>query len=564
MKPAMFPRTTLATLLALALTACGGGGSGGSSSGGGNSGGGNTDTDYTKTITSATGAAETRLACNQGAGANAACDLRMYQIMVEAFANGDDSINYNVGYGPSNHKGDLQGIIDSLDYIKSLNVNAIWLTPIFDSCKGQTGDDKLAATGYFACDYYNVDPNFGSNAKLKELVDTAHAKGLYVFLDGVFGHTSSKGVINPSPTGLLPDFLSTSSNICSVNSSQKCIDYSSANSIAFFKELASYYVTQYGIDGWRLDQAYQVPTTVWNTIRTAVEAAAKARKDAGERWGTLGYMVGEVWDNQTNIANNGYGSAATPALKSNFNFPLRYGVVQALAVEEKGTKADPTQLYASWNDGSAYPDFAMPNLMIGNHDLVRFGDLLQRGGLGNPGETNYLLRHQAAFSFLAANSGPVTIYYGDEIGDQVDGFAAKVSDTTCASQGLCDDHVARSTGKIEGVTAGFTPSTQQTTLKNYVTKLMALRETHPALAKGARTHLYSDRSVYVDLKSTSNDKVLYLLNAGTVNAKITVNSDVIGGSGDLTDLMDGNTVSLSGTTYTINVPALSGRLLSVQ
>ncbi len=560
MKPAIFPRTTLATLLALALTACGGGGS--SSSGGNN--GGNTDTSYTKTITSASGTAESRLACNQGSGASAACDLRMYQIMVEAFVNGDDSINYNVGYGPSNHKGDLQGIIDSLDYIKSLNVNAIWLTPIFDSCKGQTSDDKLAATGYFACDYYTVDPNFGSNAKLKELVDTAHAKGLYVFLDGVFGHTSSKGVINPSPTGLLPDFLSASNTTCTVSSTQKCIDYSSDNSIAFFKELASYYVTQYGIDGWRLDQAYQVPTTAWNTIRTAVEAAAKARKDAGETWGTLGYMVGELWSGQDYIASAGYGTTTTPALKSNFNFPLRYGVVQALAVEESGTKKDPTQLYASWNDGSAYPDFAMPNLMIGNHDLVRFGDLLQRGGLGNPGETNYLLRHQAAFSFLAANSGPITVYYGDEIGDQVDGFSTQVSSSTCASQGLCDDHVARSTGKIEGVTDGFTPTTQQSTLKTYVTQLMALREAHPALAKGARTHIYSDSSIYVDLKSTSSDKVLYLLNAGTVDAKITLNSDVIGGTGDLTDLVDSSTVSLSGTTYTITVPALSGRLLSVE
>lgn len=104
------------------------------------------------------------------------------------FVNGDDTINYDVGYGPSTHKGDLQGIINSLDYIKSLNVNALWLTPVFDSCAATVTDKKLAATGYFACDYFNVDPKFGTNAKLKELVDAAHAKGLYVFLDGVFGH----------------------------------------------------------------------------------------------------------------------------------------------------------------------------------------------------------------------------------------------------------------------------------------------------------------------------------------------------------------------------------------
>ncbi|MGR5541800.1 alpha-amylase family glycosyl hydrolase, partial [Vibrio campbellii] len=59
--------------------------------------------------------------------------LRTYQIMVESFVNGDDSIGHGTGYGTSHHKGDLQGIIDSLDYIESLGVNAIWLTPIFHS-----------------------------------------------------------------------------------------------------------------------------------------------------------------------------------------------------------------------------------------------------------------------------------------------------------------------------------------------------------------------------------------------------------------------------------------------
>lgn len=69
----------------------------------------------------------------------AACNLRTYQVMVESFVDGDSAANYGVGYGPSGHNGDLQGIIDSLDHIKSLNVNAIWLTPVFDSCAGQGG-----------------------------------------------------------------------------------------------------------------------------------------------------------------------------------------------------------------------------------------------------------------------------------------------------------------------------------------------------------------------------------------------------------------------------------------
>ena len=48
----------------------------------------------------------------------AACGLRMYQVMVESFVDGDPNRNYNAGYGTSHHKGDIRGIINSLDYIQ--------------------------------------------------------------------------------------------------------------------------------------------------------------------------------------------------------------------------------------------------------------------------------------------------------------------------------------------------------------------------------------------------------------------------------------------------------------
>lgn len=79
---------------------------------------------------------------------------------------------------------------------------------------------------------------------------------------------------------------------------------------------------QYGIDGWRLDQAYQVPVPAWEEIRTAVEQAAADRAAGGETWGTLGYMVAEVWDgNQNNFVDKIYGTAAGPGLKSSFELP---------------------------------------------------------------------------------------------------------------------------------------------------------------------------------------------------------------------------------------------------
>jgi cyclomaltodextrinase len=484
-----------------------------------------------------------------------ACNLRIYQVMVESFADGDGSANYGVGYGPSRHNGDLQGIIDSLDHIKSLNVNAIWLTPVFDSCAGQGGDDKLDATGYFACDYFNVDPNFGSNAQLKKLVDGAHQLGLYVFLDGVFGHVNKVGVSKPSPEGRQPALTSGGAGYPG-----QLVDYSKPESLAYFKEVARYWVEQYGIDGWRLDQAYQLNLDEWRAIRREVEQASATRKAAGQQWGTLGYMVGEVWKGADDIRAEAYGSSDNPALSSAFDFPLRYGIVQALAVEESGKGGQGASvLDASWNKVENYPSHAMANLMLGNHDLVRFGDLLERGHF-NPAE--YWQRHKAAFSFLAARSGPITLYYGEEFGDEVPGFAAKVSGD-CVAQGLCDDHVARSDGKVPAVT-GFVPGSEQAELKEWLAQLLAMRAAHPALYQGERVKLVADGSLYGDIKQTAGEQVVYLLNLSTTALSYNLPAGKLRSGSALVDLQSGESLAIGGSSVTVELPPLSGRFLRLQ
>jgi len=124
-------------------------------------------------------------------------DLRIYQINVESFVDGSRLHNANNAWGPSSHKGDLRGIIKALPYIKDLGMNAIWLTPIFES----KGDTKTDGTGYYPTNYFKIDPKFGTLEDAKELVKRAHALNLYVFLDGVFGHHKAE-LISSSPSGL--------------------------------------------------------------------------------------------------------------------------------------------------------------------------------------------------------------------------------------------------------------------------------------------------------------------------------------------------------------------------
>ena len=177
-------------------------------------------------------------------------ELRIYQVMVASFQDGDSSIGYTQMWGPDNQLkgGDLQGIINAVPYIKELGCNAIWMTPIFES---GTGNEKLDATGYFAMDYFNIDDQFGTMEKFDELVETCHNEGLAVILDGVFGH--NKGTVVPSPNrtgiknpGITPDTTNP-------------VNYATnPNSIKYYSDVASYWITEHKIDGWRFDQCYQV------------------------------------------------------------------------------------------------------------------------------------------------------------------------------------------------------------------------------------------------------------------------------------------------------------------
>ena len=502
-------------------------------------------------ILKASGSIEQRLACNRVL-AQAACQMRIYQVMVEAFVDGDPTANFNAGYGTSKHKGDLAGITASLDYIKSTGANTLWLTPIFLSAPvaGQDlGADRLDATGYFPSDYFKIDPKFGTLAQARTLVQEAHKRGLAVLFDGVFGH--HKANIAASPGGLKPF------------GGHDPVDYTHPDTLAFYREVASYWIDQLQIDGWRLDQAYQVPPTALASLRDTVQQASSRNSYLnadGVAVRPAGYMVAEVWKGESEIAAT-YGSTLAPALGSAFDFPLRYKLVQTLATEESGLSGQPAStLNAGFATHAVYPDHAMPNLMLGNHDLVRFGDLVQRAGLGNPDEEQYWLRHKAAFTFMAAFSGPITLYYGDEIGQEVPNFAAKVS-VNCVEAGLCEDHVSRDDGVVDGV-AGPALSARARELKGYVASLMRVRSVNGALAGGARTHVYSDTNVYIDRKDSGSNRVLLVLNVKNKAATITLDSAVVSGAAALNDLMtDGKVEVDANGKFLITVAPLSGRLL---
>lgn len=391
--------------------------------------------------------------------------LSIYQIMVASFQHGEGGApGYSQLWGPDGHtkNGNIRGVINALDHIAALGVNAIWLTPVFDSSEA-LGGEKLQATGYFTNDYFKIDPHFGTDADFRELVDSAHARGLYVILDGVFGHHG--GVTAPSPSGHTLDTRRVYSDRGAQGGEG---NVAFPGSLDYITEVATWWIENYGIDGWRLDQAYQATqngTNYWNHIRRAVEQVCAARRARGEQWGVLGYMVGEDWGD-ADVVNRGV--YRDGGLLSAFDFdgkelisgPMQNPSVQGL---ENGW-ADVVKILGPPAERGYLNDKVIPNLFLSNHDGYRVADHFDIT------DSLYYNRLKTLNAVLAAYPGPITLYFGDEYADR-----------SLETHGGQPDNIARTSGHLE-------PRNQaEADLRDYIAMAMRFRRDNPAMWRGDRT-----------------------------------------------------------------------------
>ena len=221
-----------------------------------------------------------------------------YQIFVDRFKQGiaHKDISYiNCEWGdipsPFTHAGgDLKGITEKLDYIKSLGCNVIYLTPVFKSKSNHK---------YDISDYYEIDEQFGTNEDLHELVETAHGKNMKIVLDAVFNHCSEdimqfRDVCEKGKNSKYYNWFIIHGD--SVNADRDNYEifggckympkWNTGNESAaeYLINIAVHYLKAYDIDGWRLDVSDEVSHAFWREFRKAVK---KSRKDAiilGENW----------------------------------------------------------------------------------------------------------------------------------------------------------------------------------------------------------------------------------------------------------------------------------------
>lgn len=334
-----------------------------------------------------------------------------YQIFPERFANGDstndpqDTKPWNPNEHPRRqdfYGGDLQGVINHLDYLKQLGVNGLYFNPIFKAPSNHKYDTQ---------DYYQIDPHFGDAKLFKKLVEQAHQRGMRVMLDAVFNHIGDQSPmwqdvlkngqdskyadwfhINRFPVTYTP----TDNFEFAKDATYDTFDYTphmpklnTANPKVqdWLLDIAGYWVREFNIDAWRLDVANEIDHHFWRRFHNEMLTL----KDDF-------YILGEIWhsaqpwlngDEFTGVMNYDYtGAIINHFIKHELS---SQGLVDRLSHQ--------LMLYREQTN-------AMMFNVLDSHDTARIMTLAN--------EDDQLVRQTLAFTFL--QPGSPSIYYGTEYG----------------------------------------------------------------------------------------------------------------------------------------------------
>ena len=242
-------------------------------------------------------------------------NLVAYQIFVDRFRIGKENkdksyINLAVGQKPEHNSfggGDLLGIAEKLEYIKSLGVNAIYITPIFESITNHK---------YDITNYYIVDNHFGENNDLKILVNKAHSLGMKIIMDAVFNHSSDefdkfedvivRGKESPYYNWFIINGDKPTKNPCNYERFAFCTNMPKFNTSneevqKYLIDIGLYWLREYHIDGWRLDVSDEVSHDFWKKFRLAIKKENPNCLIIGENWhDAYPFLQGDEFDSIMN------------------------------------------------------------------------------------------------------------------------------------------------------------------------------------------------------------------------------------------------------------------------
>jgi len=456
----------------------------------------------------------------------------LYFLLVDRFNNGDKSndINYNRTKKTAKLRGfeggDIKGITRKINegYFTKLGVNAIWLSPIVEQIHDGVDEGSgftYGYHGYWTKDWTTIDKNFGTKEDLHELVKTAHKNRIKIVLDAVLNHTGPvtaidklwpkdwvrtspqcnykdyKSAVSCTLVENLPDILTESNEnvtlpeflirkwknegrdkqeIAELNQFFKRTNYPRAPKYYIIKWLTDY-ITEFGIDGFRVDTVKHVEEDVWNDFATECHFAFNQYKKVHQITNKIPfYMVGEVYgygisagqfydfgDKKVNYFKNG--------LPNLINFEFKWN-----AKELKSYEALFSKYNASLHDENQLKNYGLLNYMTSHDDGAPFDKERKK-----PFETA---------TKLLLTQGTSQIYYGDESARPllIDGTKGDAN-----LRGKMNWNAINSDNKIKEILAHWQ-------------KLGQFRRNHQSIGAGIHTML--NEKPYIFKRELNNDKII--------------------------------------------------------
>lgn len=495
----------------------------------------------------------------------------VYLVFPDRFANGDptndstddtfEKADRNLNLG--RHGGDIQGIMDHLDYISELGATAIWSTPLL------LDDQKDESYHGYACgDYYKIDPRFGTNEMYRAFVEKAHSKRLKVIMDVVTNHCGTEhwwmhnlpfeDWVHVFPeytptniafsTNMDPNASSYDRNIQESGwfvPSMPDMNLDNPFVLRYFQQWAIWWLEYAGVDGFRVD------TYPYNEKEPMSEWCKAVRNEfpniniVGECW-TSSYPQLAYWQGD-NENKDGFNSN----LPSIMDFPLWEAMTAAIC--EGGDNPQwgqgMTRVYDCLSHDFVYHDLSKMLIFFANHDHSRMGDVFAH----DPAKM------KIALALLATLRGMPQLYNGDEMM-----FSCKPGDWSDGAKridfpgGWAGDKVNLFTAEGRAA-AGKTEEADYSSaamLHDYTARLFNWRKTKEVIHSGRTKHFITRDNTYAFFRYNEEDKVFVFVNNSAHDVIVPWRhySEIVTGSLEAYDVISGKDIVLSENTV---VPAFT-------
>lgn len=445
----------------------------------------------------------------------------IYLIMPDRFSDGnttndriagmrDQSLNRDSVY--DRHGGDLKGIENHLDYLKTLGVTTLWLNPVILNDMPHRTEH-----GYAFTNHYKIDPRIGGEKAYQNLIDDAHSKHMKIIQDAVYNHVGSYHftVLDPPMKDWLnqwPNYTNTTYKDqvlfdphASAMEKKKMSDGWFTRAMPdlnqnnpyvanFLIQHAIWTVGKFGIDGWRID------TYAYNDL----DFMNHCNKALMDEYPHL-TMFGETWVhgviNQSYFVQNNFNIPFKSNLQAPTDFQTLWAITDAMT-KDFGWTDGINEMYTTLAQDFVYKDPMRNVIFLDNHDLSRFYSVI--------GEDE--MKYKAALAWLFTCRGIPEIYYGDEVGmtgltSPNDGYVRKDFPGGWASDSL-------NKFTVEGRT------TKEEEIWKYISTLANFRKNSSAITTGKMMQFAPAKGEYVFFRYDSKQTIMTVLN--TAKEKLTI------------------------------------------